>query len=248
MRRILAKGAYAQPNYPANPVQPSGGTGSGASFNIGISTPQFGHEAYPGQNFLLEGPGRLPYVVDSVTPFSLYSGAKASFAVSFNSPRLSANRNSTASRGRYRNIQTRGFTVAWAYMDQLVPLNFPELFGVSACNICWITTNGENAGENNVASEGVLTGSDLLIALDSASAKFLNCSMDYPRQALYRLNGTNSVLTLNKCSESSRSARRSGRSCSRSIRAPGRYDHAERGRVDPRLRPARTEPGHDDSS
>lgn len=195
--QIHAAGTYTA--FPPNPVQTSGGSGSGASFNIGISTPQFGHEAYPLREFLMTGPGRnTGYTVDAVTPFSIYSSSSCSFGINMDSTQVAGNRNSTSSRGSIKNVTMRNYWAGVCYNDQAY-LSFLYDVGISNCNFGFLVVSGQNAGENNTVYAGWVTGCDINACADAHSLKFDHTSLDFPKQATIRMTGDNASLVLNEC-------------------------------------------------
>ena len=195
--QIHIAGTYTA--YPKNPVVTSGGSGSGATFNVGISTPQFGHEAYPMHDFLMTGPGRdLSYTVDAVTPFSIYSSSSAAFGIYMDSTNVAGNRNSTSSRGTIRNVTLRNYWGGRVYNDQAY-LAFTWDMGISNCNFGDLVVSGQNAGENNTNYAGWITGCDVNVCCDAHGLKYDHTSIDFPKQATIRMTGKGAILVLNEC-------------------------------------------------
>lgn len=188
-------------SYPANPVSTAAvtGTGSGATFDIGISTHQFGHSAFPWRNFLLIGPGRdTAYIVDTDSDFDIYSSAESFFGTWFNSSRLAANRNSTSGRGTLSGVSIRNCTAGIALHDQAY-LRIVQDMTISNCNFGVLALSGDNAGENNSFIGGVITGCDVNVNVSNLGIRMQFVSLDYPKQAQARLTGPNTELILYEC-------------------------------------------------
>jgi hypothetical protein len=163
-------------------------------------TPQFGHDAYPFEGFLLVGPGRdTSYIVDAAPPLAQYGGPKGSFGIYLNSPQITGNRNSTSSRGNIRNVTMRNWGAGLVFGNQAY-LQFPEHVEIYNSNFGMLGIGSAiNAGENNTVIGAAIAGCDVNVASDGVSFHFMHSSLDFPKQAQIRLTAGNPYMRFSHC-------------------------------------------------
>lgn len=181
-------------NITVQPKQPSGVVIRDNSFAVQPSSNQFGHDAYVFEGFIIIGQGRnTGYIVDSVTPFSIYSAYTCGFGIYLDSPQIN-NRNSTSSRGNIKNITLRNWGAGLVFGAQCY-LQFPEVIEIYNSNFGILTAQATpNAGENVSLRACTVSGCDVNLCGEGSGLDLYACSLDFPKQCQIRLSSSKPIM------------------------------------------------------